>query len=108
VEKKQFHLEKRAATNLLSVVLRTYKDLDGRPLTEIFLHSRSEIHDEEFTGYKAACPPDAKLIGIRVSRDRNRLRLFREGRRPLARGTLLVLKDKFAFLWTSGFTPKAY
>ena len=46
-DKKQFHLEKRAATNLLLGVLKTYEELDGRPLKEIFLHSRSEINAEE-------------------------------------------------------------
>jgi hypothetical protein len=105
-DKKQFHLGKRAATNLLLGVLKTYEELDGRPLKEIFLHSRSEINDEEFEGYQAACPSDAKLVGIRVSRDRSGLRLFREGRRPLVRGTLLILNDKSAFLWTTGFKPE--
>ena len=105
-DKKQFHLGRRAATNLLLGVLKTYEELDGRPLKEIFLHSRSEINAEEFEGYQAACPSDAKLVGIRVSRDRSGLRLFREGRRPIVRGTLLILDDKSAFLWTTGFKPE--
>jgi len=105
-DKKQFHLGRRAATNLLLGVLKTYEELEGRPLKEIFLHSRSEINAEEFEGYQAACPPDAKLVGIRVSRDRSGLRLFREGRRPLVRGTLLILNDRSAFLWTTGFKPE--
>ena len=105
-DKKQFHLDKKAARNLLRGVLDTYEDLDGRPLKEIFLHSRSEINAEEFGGYQAACPTDAKLVGIRVSRDRSGLRLFREGRRPLVRGTLLILNDNSAFLWATGFKPE--
>jgi len=105
-DQKQFHLDRKAASNLLSGVLNTYKELDGRPLKEIFLHSRSEINDEEFEGYQSICPSDAKIVAIRVSRDRTGLRLFREGTRPLVRGTLLVINDRTAFLWATGFKPE--
>ncbi len=107
-ERLQFHLTKQAAKGLLSGVLETYEQLDGRPLKEIFLHSRSEINQEEFKGYIAACPSDAKLVGIRVRVERAglRFRLFREGRRPMLRGTFLKLNHKTGYLWATGFKPE--
>ena len=33
--------------------LATYEQLHGKPLTEVFLHARSDISDEEFAGYVA-------------------------------------------------------
>jgi hypothetical protein len=39
----QFHLSRSAARNLLTGVLKTYEEMEGRPLTEIFLHSHSDI-----------------------------------------------------------------
>src|SRR5207249_4895834 len=53
---RQFHLSKGAAQRLLDGLLKTYFELDGRPLKEIFLHYRSEINGDEFAGYRQACP----------------------------------------------------
>ncbi|HLD19138.1 MAG TPA: hypothetical protein VJB90_03950 [Candidatus Nanoarchaeia archaeon] len=105
-ENKQFHLTGSAAKNLLAGVIGTYKELDGRPLKEIFLHSRSDISREEFEGYKKACPEGVKLVGIRVKTDRFGLRLYREGTRPVLRGTFLKLNQRTGFLWAAGFKPE--
>ena len=77
-----------------------------RPLTEVFLHSRSEISVEDFRGYKAACPEDVKITGIRVRPDWPGVRFFREGTRPVVRGTFVPITESTAFLWTSGFKPE--
>jgi hypothetical protein len=105
-ENKQFHLTGSAANNLLSGVISTYKELDGRALKEIFLHSRSDISKEEFAGYSKACPEGVKLVGIRVKTDRSGLRLYREGSRPVIRGTFLKLNHRTGFLWATGFKPE--
>ena len=102
-EDKQFHLHPDTAAALLRGVLKTYQQLDGRPLTEIFLHSRSDISVEEFDAYRQACPSGVKLSAIRVRLVRDSLRLFREGTRPVVRGTLLAINDRRGFLWASGF-----
>lgn len=61
-EDNQFHLEGSAARALLSGVLKTYDQLDGRTLTEVFLHSRSDISVDEFDGYRRACPDGVKVV----------------------------------------------
>src|SRR6185437_4143283 len=82
-EKHQYHLSADAAHQLLAGTLKTYQELEGKPLKEIFLHSRSSIDPEEFEGYMSACPSGVKLVGIRVQKDFRGLRLFREGTRPV-------------------------
>jgi hypothetical protein len=106
-ESKQFHLEKDAAKRLLSGILATYDQLDGKPLTEIFLHCRSSINAEEFAGYREACPDGCKLVGIRVRTDRFGPRLYRTaGAMPVIRGTFWRINDRAGYLYASGFKPR--
>ena len=102
---KQFHLDESAASNLLKGVLETYQELEGKRLTEIFVHSRSSISQEEFEGYQKACPSEVKLVGVRVRLD-NRFRLFRQGTMPVLRGTFVRLNERTGYLWASGFKPR--
>jgi hypothetical protein len=103
---KQFHLRPDVARDLLSGVLKTYADLGGGKMAEIFLHSRSTIDEDEFAGYQAACPPDVKLVGIKVRTDGSNPRLFRMGNMPVLRGTFWRLGDSAGLLWGSGFKPR--
>ena len=106
-EKREFHLTAEAANSLLTGVLKSYEDLGGKDLKEIFLHGRSSIDPEEFSGFKAACPVGKSLVGIRVRRERQGgVRVFREGTRPVLRGTLWKIDPRSCFLWTSGFKPR--
>ena len=102
----QYHLSREAAQKLLAGTLKTYQELEGKPLKEIFLHSRSAISPDEFEGYKSACPPGVKLVGVRVQKDFRGVRLFREGTRPVLRGTLLKAGPRLGYLWASGFVQR--
>jgi hypothetical protein len=103
---RQFHLSKLSAKRLLSGVLKTYAELDGRPLKEIFLHYRSEISVDEYAGYREACPGGVRLVAIRVRPDRYSVRLFRPGFWPVLRGTFWKVSERTGFLWGSGFKPR--
>jgi hypothetical protein len=108
-EEKQCHLSKDAARTLLSGVLDTYKNAKtpGDPsITEIFLHCRSLINDEEFSGYQEACPAGCKIVGIRVRPDRFGPRLFRGGRMPILRGTFWQVSESAGYLFGAGFKPR--
>ena len=106
-EARQLHLKKSDAYNLLRSILETYEKLEGKQLKEIFLHSRSDISKQEFSGYQEACPKGAKLVGIRVRTDRPyTLRLFRTGNMPVLRGTFREVNNKTGLLWGSGFKPR--
>lgn len=101
------HLTPDDARALLSGVISTYQQLDGRPLREVFLHSRSEIDESEFSGYSEAVPEGVKLVGIRVkSEGSGGIKLFREGTRPVIRGTTWQIADNTSLLWGSGFVPR--
>ena len=104
-EERQFHLSKQAATRLLQGIIKTYQDLEGQQLKEIFLHSRSEISKDEFEGYQQACPAGVKLVGIRVKPE-PKLKFFRQGSRPVFRGTFIQLNEKTGYLWGTGFKPR--
>ncbi len=103
---KQFHLTPDAAKSLLSGVIKTYTELHGKPLREVFLHARSGIDEEEFAGFRAAVPSETKLVAVRVRSGSRSMRLFREGTRPVLRGTFLEADERRGFLWTSGFKPE--
>lgn len=99
------HLTDDAAEHLLKGVLHEYETLDGRPLKEIFLHSRSSIGAREWEGYRRACPEGVRLVGVRVRREHDGLRLYRAGDWPVMRGTVWRIGENTAYLWASGFKP---
>lgn len=102
---KMLHLDKAGATELLRGVLKTYEDYEGQPITEVFVHSRSDISAEEFEGFVAAVRPGVKVVAVRVQRDLTGIRLLRNRPFPVMRGTFWRLDSRHAFLWTSGFKP---
>ena len=104
-ETREFHLNPTAAKSLLTRVLNTYRETSGKVLKEVFLHYRISINDEEYEGFRDACPEDAKLIAIRIRPERE-VRLFREGTRPVRRGLLWRTSEKSCYLWPSGFKPR--
>ena len=114
-DRKEFHLTRKAARDLLDGTIRTYLEQDGRKLTEIFLHARSGLDREEFEGFAEACPAGVKLVGIRVRKDRFEPRLFRHddhpeasrrGMHPVLRGTFWQRTKRHGLLFTSGFKPR--
>ena len=74
-------------------------------MTEVFLHYRAEINDEEYEGYRSACPDGTKLVAVKVRTQREDVRIYREGTRPVLRGSLLKTGKKSSYLWASGFKP---
>ena len=114
-ERKEFHLDRGSAHRLLRGVLDTYAAQDGRPLHQVFLHARSGIDHEEFSGFREACPNDVELVGIRVRKDRFGPRLFRHdnhpvvsrrGMYPVVRGVFWQRTQRQGYLFTSGFKER--
>lgn len=101
----QFHLSKPAAEALLRKVLSEYGEGGGKPLQEIFLHYRAGINEEEFSGFKAATPTGVRLVAVKVRTQRENVRLYREGSRPVLRGSFLRTGHEVGYLWGSGFKP---
>lgn len=104
---KQYRLTAKAAHELLKGALDTYTQLHGKSLTEVFLHSRSDISAEEFEGYRSAAPDGLKVVGIRVRPCRDGPRLYRpEKQWPVIRGTLWKHSPTRGYLFGSGFKSR--
>jgi hypothetical protein len=102
----EYHLNKDGAQRLLSNVLAAHKFFHLKKLTEVVLHSRWALNEEELEGYQAACPKEVKLVVVRVTPERLGLRLYRTGTQPVLRGTFWQVSPKRGFLWASGFKPR--
>ena len=114
-DKHEFHLTPEKAKDLLAGTLETYYGQGGRPLREIFLHSRSGIERDEFEGFRSACPSGTKIVGIRVRPDQTGIRLFRHddnpkkaqrGKFPVLRGVFWQRYARHGLLFTNGFKPR--
>lgn len=103
---RQYHLTRDAAGKLLRGILENYNDLRGRPLREVFIHSRSWIDDEEFSGYQDAVPRGTNVVGIRVRTEYAGVKLFREGKWPVIRGSWWQVDSRSAYLWASGYKSR--
>jgi hypothetical protein len=114
-ETGEFHLPPEKAEALLRGTIETYRQEDGRPLKEIFLHGHSGIDLEEYQGFLRACPPGVKLVAIRVRQDRGGQRLYRyddhpnvakRGQHPVQRGVFWKRTARHGLLYTNGFKPR--
>lgn len=114
-ERGEFHLPPDKAEALLRGTIETYKQEDGRPLKEIFLHAHSGIDFKEYEGFQRACPEGVNLVAIRVRQDRGGLRLYRydenpnvskRGQHPVQRGVFWQRSERHGLLFTNGFKPR--
>jgi hypothetical protein len=104
-ERRECHLKKDAAAELLAGVLETYRQNYSDPIEEIFLHCRSGVDREEWEGFRSAVPSGVRLVAVRVRPD-DRVRLLRDGRLPVLRGTMWRLNSRRAYLWGSGYKER--
>ena len=114
-EKGEFHLSRSAAETLLRGAIKTYQDLEGRELKQVFLHARSGINEDEYQGFLNACPDSVDLVAIKVQKNNRSPRLFRhgdnekvplQGKHPVLRGTFWQKSKSHGYLFTSGFKPR--
>jgi hypothetical protein len=105
--KKEFHLTQDAAKQLIGMVIEAYKEEhDGVAPKELFVHGKARFSKEEWDGFKEAAPADTKLVCVQIKLAKNEIKLFRGGRYPVIRGTVLKLGDRSAYLWTSGYVAR--
>jgi hypothetical protein len=102
----EFHLTPEAAKALLAKVLETYADKHKRPPNELFIHGQTSFRDDEWHACEGAAPEGTNVVGVRIRRASGENKLFRDGDYPVLRGTALILDDKNANLWTTGYVPQ--
>jgi hypothetical protein len=106
-EKREFHLRRKAARDLVSQVLTSYEKDHGTAPAELFIHARQRFTDEEWEGFaSAADPKKTRLVGVRIRASQD-LRLFRlTADVPVLRGTAVTMSKREGYLWTTGYIPR--
>jgi hypothetical protein len=102
----EYHLKPDAAASLISKVLSTYRELHSAPPKELFIHGQASFNDSEWQAFEQATPPETDLVGVRIKTTGGETKLFRDGDYPVLRGTALLLDDRNANLWTTGYVPQ--
>jgi len=105
-EKREFHLNRQSARDLISTVVSEYTESHGSPPQELFIHAQAAFSDDEWAGFEDGCPDDVNLIGIQITDAKDGLKLFRPGEYPVMRGMALKLTERQAYLWTAGYVPR--
>lgn len=101
----EFHLNKEKASELMSLVVKSYRDLHGKPPTELFIHGKTQFDDDEWEGFRGVVPNETNLVGVRI-RPSSELKLYRSGKMPVLRGTAYLSTKRRGYLWTKGFIPR--
>lgn len=104
--KFEYHLQPDAARSLLKKVLNTYAEKHHEPPKELFIHGQTSFKDDEWRAFEEAAPPGTNVVGVRIKSTHGENKLFRDGDYPVLRGTALLLDDKNANIWTTGYLPQ--
>jgi len=102
----EYHLKPDAAKNLLQKVLETYAETHDGPPHELFIHGQTHYNDEEWQAFEAVTPAATNIVGVRIRRTSGETKLFRDGDYPVLRGTAMLLDERNAYLWTTGYVPQ--
>lgn len=102
----EYHLQPPAAKALLQKVLETYAEKHKEPPKELFIHGQTSFRDDEWRAFEEAAPPGTNVVGVRIKSTHGENKLFRDGDYPVLRGTALMLDDRNANIWTTGYVPQ--
>jgi hypothetical protein len=106
-DSKQFHLDRAAAYQLATTVLDEYRLRHPDDPAELFVHAKSSFSDDEWLGFQEACAGKrTNVVGVQITDAWDQLKLFRPGSYPTIRGTAMLLNNRSAYLWTSGYVPR--
>ncbi len=101
-----FHLKPKAAEQLVSIAIESYKNSHGQnPPAELFIHGKTRFSDEEWNGFKTAGGQSTKIVGVRIVPDSS-LKVYHPSDNPILRGSAFYQTEKKGLLWTKGWTPR--
>ena len=100
------HLDGSSAERLLGGAIKMYtRQTGGRPPRRIVLHKSSKYTGEELEGFRrAAGDVDHDFVAILLGGS-SRIAVFRQGKQPVLRGTMVELPGGRRLLYTSGHVP---
>lgn len=99
------HLRASSAERLLKGALDLYtRQTDGAPPRRVVLHKSSKYSDEELAGFrKAVGKIDHDFVALLTHP--GGVAVFRQGKHPVLRGTMITLPGGRCLLYTSGYVP---
>ncbi|MCP3447345.1 hypothetical protein [Bradyrhizobium sp. CCGUVB14] len=101
----EYHLSEEKAREIVERCIAAYKvHHNNKAPRELFIHGRTRFDKNEIRGFRSGAPDGTTVSGIQILRP-NDLKLFREGKKPMLRGSALKLDNRNAFLWSSGYVP---
>ena len=102
---REFHLNNENASELMGLVVDSYRNMHGSPPTELFIHGKTRFNDDEWDGFKSVVPRTTNLVGVRI-RPSNEMKLYRLSKMPVLRGTAYLSTRRTGYLWTKGYIPR--
>lgn len=102
-----FHVDNRAAADLVRQAIESYKAKDPhrRPPRELFIHAKTKFNDDEWRGFVNAAGENTNVVAVQI-REEYDLKLYQPGKNPVLRGTALPVDDHLGYLWTRGLVPR--
>jgi hypothetical protein len=101
----QYHLSSKAAEDLLTQAIESYRGIHQVAPREVFIHGRTQLDDNEWEGFLRAAGTETEVVGIRIA-DASNFRLYRaSSKMPVLRGVAWIQDDTHAFLMTRGYVP---
>lgn len=98
------HLDSSPAENLLKKAIHLYERQTDRLPHRVVLHKTSKFTDDELEGFKRAVG-NIDYDFVALSDGSSRIAVFREGKQPPLRGSMIALPGKRWLLYTKGHIP---
>jgi hypothetical protein len=110
---KEYHLDEKAAYELLEMALTDYYEKWHKFPVELFIHGKARFDEGEWLGFKKAIEnykSETRLTGV-VIKESDTLKLYRDvknevSRYGVMRGIGVILNDFEGYLFTRGFIPR--
>jgi hypothetical protein len=104
-ETGEFHLTKEKASELLSIAIKAYYEINGYYPIELFIHAKTRFNDEEYEAFNEIVPNETTVVCITINK-RDPIKLYRCNSEYVGlRGLSYIVDYKTAYLWTIGFVP---
>ena len=102
---KSYHMDRKAATQLVQTAIKEYTSQTGRPPDELFVHGKARFNDDEWQGMCSGTPAKTRVVGVRI-RLSEELRVYGPGKFSPLRGLAYIRDQRTGFLWANGFIPR--
>lgn len=104
--KKEFHLTRQKAYELMEIIVNAYKEAhDGASPTELFIHGKTRFSFDEWEGFRDSVPENCSVVCVRIREDQS-FKLYRRGMTNVPRSLAWVESEKKGYLWSKGFIPR--